>query len=60
MPKTDDAKAAADAYWQSLARGAEQPANKGAMQDAKESQSTKPGRSEDTTTLRQSVRRRLA
>lgn len=55
-----DAKTAAIAYWQSLARGAEQPATKGAVQDAKESQSAKVDRSEDTATLRQSVRRRRA
>jgi hypothetical protein len=58
MPKTDDAKAAADAYWQSLARGAEQPANKGAVHDAKQSQSAGVDRNEDKTTLRQSVGRR--
>jgi hypothetical protein len=57
MPKTDDAKAAADAYWQSLARGAEQPANKGAVHDAKQSQSAGREGSEEKT-MRQSVGRR--
>lgn len=57
MPKTDDAKAAADAYWQSLARGAEQPANKGAVHDAKQSQSAGRDGTEEKT-MRQSVRQR--